>query len=188
SYRGLAAKETRVLLVHTQVRILPEVTAKLALFAQKILTRRGVDIRLDTRLEAATGEAAVLAGGERIATRTLVSTVPSSPHPLIEALALPKTKNGRLLVDRSLRVEGREDVWALGDCAQVPAPAGGFSPPTAQHAIRQAKSAAHNIVAAIRGGEAKGFDFAGLGKMGSLGHRSAVAEIFGLHLSGFLAW
>jgi NADH:ubiquinone reductase (H+-translocating) len=188
SYRGLDPNEIRVVLVHSQDRILPEVAEKLALFAQRILTRRGVEIRLNTRLEAATGEEAVLAGGERIPTRTLVSTVPSSPHPLVEALGLPKTKNGRLIVDRFLRVEGREDVWALGDCAQVPAPEGGFSPPTAQHAIRQAKSAAHNIVAAIRGGEPESFAFAGLGKMGSLGHRSAIAEILGLHVSGFIAW
>ena len=153
NYRGLDPNEIRVVLLHSQDRILPEVAEKLALFAQKILAKRGVEIRLNTRLEAATGEEAVLAGGERIPTRTLVSTVPSSPHPLIEALALPKTKNGRLIADRCLRVEGRRDVWALGDCAQVPAPDGGFSPPTAQHAIRQATSGAHNIVAAIRGGE-----------------------------------
>src|SRR5206468_6305138 len=142
SYRGLDPKEIRVVLVHSQDRILPEVTEKLGRFAQKILAKRGVEIRLNTRLEAATGEEAVLAGGERIPTRTLVSTVPSSPHPLIETLALPKTKNGRLVADQFLRVEGRADVWALGDCAQVPALEGGFSPPTAQHAVRQARTAA----------------------------------------------
>jgi NADH dehydrogenase len=188
SYRGLDPDEIRVVLIHSQDRILPEVAEKLARFAERILTRRGVEIRLNSRLEAATGEEAVLGGGERIPTRTLVSTVPSSPHPLVEALGLPKSKNGRLIVDPFLRVEGHVDVWALGDCAQVPAPGGGFSPPTAQHAIRQAKSAAHNIVAAIRGGEPRRFSFADLGKMGSLGHRSAVAEILGLHVSGFLAW
>jgi NADH dehydrogenase len=188
SYRGLDPKEIRVVLVHSQDRILPEVTEKLARFARKILAKRGIEIRLNTRLEAATGEEAVLAGGERIPTRTLVSTVPSSPHPLIEALPLAKTKSGRLVVDRELRVEGRRDVWALGDCAQVPAPDGGYAPPTAQHAIREAAAAAHNIVAAMRGGEPRAFDFRGLGKMGALGNRSAVAEIFGLNVSGFLAW
>jgi NADH dehydrogenase len=188
NYRGIDPQEIRVVLVHSQARILPEVSEKLARFAQKILTRRGVEIRLGTRLEAATGEEAILAGGERIPTRTLVCTVPSSPHPLVEALPLPKSKNGRLIADRHLRVEGSDDVWALGDCAQVPAPDGTIAPPTAQHAIRQAATAAHNIVAAIRGGTARTFDFRGLGKMGSLGHRSAVAEVFGINVSGFLAW
>src|SRR5262249_27862602 len=185
NYRGLDPREIRVVLVHSQDRILPEVAENLARFAQRILTRRGVEIRLSARLEAATGEEAVLAGGERIPTRTLVSTVPSSPHPLLEALDLPKSKNGKIVADRSLRVEGRGDLWAIGDCAQVPAPEGGYAPPTAQHAIRQANVAAHNVVAALRGGAAKTFDFKGLGKMGSLGHRSAVAEILGFNVSGF---
>jgi len=188
NYRGIDPQEIRVVLVHSQGRILPEVSEKLALFAQRILRRRGVELRLDARLEAATGEEAVLAGGERIPTRTLVSTVPSSPHPLVEMLGLPKTKNGRLIVDGHLRVEGRDDVWALGDCAQIPTPDGGVAPPTAQHAIREARTAAHNIVATVRGGSLRTFEFGGLGKMGSLGHRSAVAEIFGFNVSGFLAW
>jgi NADH dehydrogenase len=130
----------------------------------------------------------VLADGERIMTRTLVSTVPASPHPVVESLDLPKGKNGKLVVTPHLDVEGADGVWALGDCALVPAPDGGYSPPTAQHAIRQGKTVAHNIVAAIRGGERRKFDFKGLGTMGALGHRSAVAEVFGIKLSGFIAW
>jgi NADH dehydrogenase len=70
----------------------------------------------------------------------------------------------------------------------IPAPDGGFAPPTAQHATRQAKTAAENVVARLRGGSLKSFAFKGLGKMGSLGHRSAVAEVFGIPISGFLAW
>src|SRR3989442_3823485 len=73
-------------------------------------------------------------------------------------------------------------------CALVPMPSGGFCPPTAQHATRQARTAAHNIVATIRGGARQGFDFKGLGKLCSLGHHSAVAEILGLNISGCLAW
>ncbi len=189
NYKGIDPAEIRVVLLHSQARILPEVSEKLALFAQKILSKRGVELRLQTRLEAATGEEAILQDGEKISTRTLVSTVPSSPHPIIEMLDLPKGKNSRLIADPYLAVEGAPNIWALGDCAQIPDPSGqGFSPPTAQHAIRQAKTVAHNIVAAMRGGEKRAFGFKGLGKMGALGHRSAVAEIFGMNISGFLAW
>ena len=189
NYRGIDPAEIRVVLVHSQDRILPEVSEELALFAQKILSKRGVEILLNTRLEAATGEEALLQGGGRIPTRTLVSTVPSSPHPLLEGLDLPRGKNGRLISNRYLEVQGAENIWAMGDCALVPEPDGdAFCPPTAQHAIRQAKTAAHNIVAAIRGGERKQFDFKGLGQMGALGHRSAVAQIMGFKISGFLAW
>jgi NADH dehydrogenase len=188
SYHGIDPREIRVILLHAMDRILPEVAESLALFAQGILTRRGVEIRLKTRLQAATGTEAVLATGERIPTRTLVSTVPSSPHALIEELALPKGRNGRLLTNGQLKVEGTESVWAVGDCAQIALPDGSFAPPTAQHATRQAAVVAHNIVVALRGGAARTFDFKGLGKMGALGHHSAVAEILGAKVCGFLAW
>jgi len=189
NYRGINPSEIKVVLLHSQSRILPEVSESLALFAQKILTRRGVDLRLNARLEAATGEEAIIAGGERIPTRTLVSTVPSSPHPIIENMDLPKGKNGRLIANLFMEVEGAERIYALGDCAMVPDPGGeGFSPPTAQHALRQGKTVSDNIVASIRGGEKRAFGFKGLGKMGSLGRRSAVAEIMGVKVSGFLAW
>jgi NADH:quinone reductase (non-electrogenic) len=189
SYPSIDPREIRIVLLHAGARILPEVAESLAVFAQGILMRRGVEVRFKTVLEAATSDAAILRGGERIATKTLVSTVPSFPHPLLETLPLAKGKNRRLLATRHLQAEGRTDVWALGDCAVVPQADGTPAPPTAQHAIRQAAVAAHNIVATLHGGELRTFDFKGLGKMGSLGHRSAVAELpFGIKLSGFVAW
>src|SRR5262249_26564109 len=133
NYPTLDRKEIRVVLLHSQDRILPEVSEKLALFAQRILQKRGVELRLKTRLEAATGEEAVLAGGEKIMTRTLVSTVPSSPHPIIDGLELPKGKNGRLVANEYLEVKDAAGIWSVGDCAEVPEPSGGFCPPTAQH-------------------------------------------------------
>jgi NADH dehydrogenase len=174
--------------LHSRERILPEVSEKLARFAERLLQKRGVELRLKTRLAAATAGGALLSSGEHLPTKTLVSTVPASPHPLLEALDLPKAKNGRIRVDRFLRVEGHSNVWAVGDCAWVTTADGTASPSTAQHATRQAETAATNLLAAIRGGPQRQFDFGGLGKMGSLGHRSAVAEIMGVQLSGFLAW
>jgi NADH dehydrogenase len=188
SYRGIDPREIRVLLVHSMDRILPEVAPSLATFAQDLLRRRGIEIMLNARLAAATGTEAILAGGDRIATRTIVSTVPSSPHPLVNGLDLPKGRGGRVLTDGSLEVPGVPGVWAVGDCALVNTPDGQPAPPTAQHATRQAEVTAHNVLASIRGGARRVFDFKGLGKMGSLGHRSAVAEIMGVRVSGFVAW
>ena len=187
NYWQLDPTEVRVVLLHALDRILPELDEKLALYAQNILAKRGVEIRLNTKLEAASGDEAVLGDGERIPTHTLVSTVPSSPNPLVDTLDLPKER-GRLKVDGGLKVNGTNNVWALGDCALVPLTTGGFSPPTAQFAIRQAKIAAHNIVTSIRGGSEKRFHFKELGKLGALGHRSAVAQILGVNISGFFAW
>jgi NADH dehydrogenase len=187
NYRQIDSKEIRVVLLHSQDRILPELEEKLALYAQNILSKRGVEIRLHTRLQAATGDEAILGNGERIPTKTLISTVPSSPNPLIDTLDLPKEK-GRLISNAMCEVQGVENVWALGDCALVPTPDGKPSPPTAQFAIRQGKTLAENIVAEVRGGEKKKFEFKELGKLAALGHRSAVAQVFGVNVSGFIAW
>ena len=188
SFRHLRAEEIRVVLLHAGTLILPELPASLAEFAQRLLMRRGVEIRLQTRLAGATADAALLAGGDRIATRTLVSTVPSGPNPLVAMLPV-KTDRGRIVVDAGLEVPDRPGVWAVGDCAAVrDAKTGELCPPAAQHATRQAAQVARNIVAALRGEPKRAFAFTALGKMGSLGRRSAVAEIFGVKLSGFLAW
>jgi len=187
-YRRIDPRDIRVVLVHSGDDILPELAPKLRAFAAKILRRRGVELALGQRLKAATGESAILSDGTAIPTKTLISTIPSSPHPLIDTLTLPKTKNGRLQVDGNLRVMGHQNVWALGDCASVPTKDGTPCPPTAQHATRQAATVAANIVATLTARELRPFDFKGLGKMGSLGRRNAVAEVFGLRLSGFIAW
>jgi NADH:ubiquinone reductase (H+-translocating) len=188
SYPQIDPSEIRVVLVHSQDRILPEVSPKLGAFAQRILRKRGVELLLNTRLAAATGEEAVLGDGRTIPARTLVSTVPSFAHPLIEMLDLPKNRGGRILVTPELQVQAVDGVWALGDCAQVPTLDGAAAPPTAQHATRQAKLLAHNLVATIRNGERRPFSFKGLGKMGSLGRHTAVADIFGMQIAGPLAW
>jgi NADH dehydrogenase len=187
TYRSIRAEEIRVVLVHAGDRILPEVTEKLGLYAQRLLARRGVELRLKAKLQSASGDRAVLSDGTVIETKTLVSTIPSSPHPLVDALALPKAR-GKIKVDRSMRVEGRTDTWALGDCALVPTATGEPCPPTAQHAVRQARTLARNLLATIDGQPLETFDFKGLGKMGALGRRNAVAEVLGVSVSGFLAW
>jgi len=175
-------------LVHSRGRILPEMADPLALFAQKILKKRGVEIILNDRLVAATSEKAILKSGLEIPTKTIVSTVPSASPAVLQELDCAKEK-GSLLVNSRLKLEGYEgQVWALGDCASIKTISGNVVPPTAQHATREATTCALNIAAALRGGEAQGFAFEGLGTLGSLGHGSAVAQIFGVKISGWLAW
>ncbi len=188
--RGFSPADIRVVLVHSGKQILErEVGPKLSAYAQKLLQRRGVELCLENRLKTATPDAAILSSGVRIPTKTLVSTVPSFPNPLIDTLDVKK-EGGRIVVDGHLEVIGSENIWALGDTARVPNAADNeHCPPTAQHAIRQAKTLAHNIAARIHGREPIVFRFPGLGKMGSLGHHSAVAELFNrIHISGFPAW
>ena len=169
-------------------------TETLALFAQKLLRKRGVEIILKDRLAAASSEKAILKSGREIACKTIVSTVPSVLAPVLAKLDCAKDAGG-LLVNGNLELMGYEasegyegSVWALGDCASAKTAAGNPVPPTAQHAIREAATVALNIRAKITGAPARIFAFEGLGKLGSLGHFSAVAEILGVRISGFAAW
>ena len=187
-YLRLRNEEARCVLVQSGDRILPEMAEPLAVFAQKLLAKRGVEIILNDRLRAATSERAILKSGKEIPCKTIISTVPSAAPPVLDRLACKKDK-GKLVVDTGLGLEGYEGrVWALGDCAAVKTASGKSAPPTAQHATREATTAARNIAAAIRGGGKSEFAFEGLGTLGSLGHGSAVAQIFGLKISGIVAW
>jgi NADH dehydrogenase len=187
-YRGIRPQEIRCVLVHSRERILQEMDESLALYAERIMRERGIELKLNARLKAATADKVILSTGEQIPARTLVSTVPSGPTPLVQSLTCDKEK-GRILVDSYLeliRYTGR--VWALGDCAKIEMPEAGAAPPTAQHAIREARIVAGNIRAVIRGGPKSVFDFNELGKLSALGHHCAVAEVFGIKFSGLLAW
>lgn len=189
-YRHIQPKEIEVILVHSGGRVLErELTESLGLYAQRILARRGVTLMLNSRLRSASPGAAILADGRRLETKTLVSTVPSSPHPLLETLDLPKEK-GRIKTNADLSVLNSDHLWAAGDCALIPSRGEEkICPPTAQHAVRQAKTLAGNVLARLDGKPLKTFDFTGLGKMGALGHHCAVAEVIGgIRLSGILAW
>jgi NADH dehydrogenase len=188
SYLRLRNEPHRCVIVQAGDRLLPEMSETLAVFAQRILRRRGIEIILNDRLKAATSERAILQSGTEIPCKTLISTVPSALPPMVQNLDCPKER-GKLLVNTYLELKDYEGkVWALGDCAAIETVAGTKVPPTAQHAIREAGTAAINIAAAVRGGKRAEFGFEGLGTLGSLGHGAAVAEIFGIKLSGLLAW
>jgi NADH dehydrogenase len=188
-YRSIPREEVRIVLVHSGEAVLDrELTPRLAGYSTRSLADQGIELLLGERLVAASPHGAVLSGGQRIATRTLISTVPSSPNPVVQGLGLASVR-GRLECDATMAVRGCERVWATGDCAQVPMPGGEPCPPTAQHAIRQAKVLAANIVADQTGGRRRSFAFKGLGKLGALGHHRAVAELpGGITVEGATAW
>jgi NADH dehydrogenase len=123
-----------------------------------------------------------------VSTNTLVWTAGTSPHALLDTLPCPKTK-GRVLVNEYLEVPGWPGLWAFGDCALVPDLKTGEShPPTAQHALREGKLAARNILATVRGDEMKPFQYSTIGLLAPIGKRTGVANILGVNFSGFIAW
>ena len=192
AYQNLDPKELRCVLLQSAERILPEVDMVLAEYAQRILERRGIEIQLNVRLNAVSADAVIVqpkgaSHCEQIPTRTVITTVPAAPDPLVSSLPC-KLDRGRIVVNEFLMLPEFSNLWAVGDCAAVPQTDGITSPPTAQHAVRQAKVCAANLLASFHGRKKVGFRFTGLGKLASLGRHSAVAEVMGIKLRGILAW
>jgi NADH dehydrogenase len=181
----------RWILVEARDRIMPEIPAPLADFATRELRGRGIAIRTSTTLDAVTADEVTLSGGETIPTRTLVWTAGVRPHPVIGRLGLPLDPQGRIRVDATMRVDGFDHIWALGDAAAVPDPAKKgrqATPPTAQHAIRQGKRVGHNVAASIGSGKVKPFTFKTKGVFVDMGQGQAVATTLGLRWRGAAAW
>lgn len=187
-YRNLSEEDLRLTLIHPGDVILPELSAKLGRYAQTKLEERGIEVHAHTRVTSYDGEVVTLSNGRQIPSRTLIWTAGTMPHPLIGTLPCP-TDRGRLKVTAELAVPDWPGVWALGDCAIVPDLSNGkICPPTAQHALRQGKVVAQNMLAYAEGGEFKQFNFKTIGQLASIGHRAGVANILGFNVSGFFAW
>jgi NADH:ubiquinone reductase (H+-translocating) len=186
-YPNLKPEMIRVVLVHPGEFVLPEFGEELGRYAGRKLAERGVEIRLNTKIKAVTSNGVELTDRTDITTRTLVWTAGTSPHPLLEKVPLPKERQ-RLKVNGTMGVEGHPGIWALGDCAMIPNEQGGYQPPTAQHASREGKVLAHNIVANSLGKDLIPFRFNTLGLLASIGRRTGVARILGVNFSGFVAW
>jgi len=187
-YPKLTEKELRIVLIEATDVILPELGPELGAYARKKLARRGVQFLMNTAVKSVSNDEVNLSDGTSLKTNLLVWTAGVSPNPLLEMLDCSKER-GRLVTNEFLEVEDFPGVWALGDCAAVPDPASGKScPPTAQHAIRQGKVVAENIIAAINGGQGRRFEFKTIGALASIGKRTGVARIMGVNFSGFVAW
>ncbi len=187
-YPHIRSEEVRMVLVDTGKQILPGIPQKLAAYAHKLLAGRGIEVKLETAITSASAGDVELQDGNRISTRTLVWTAGVSSNPLLADLPCGKER-GKIVVNDYLEVPEYPGVWAIGDCAHAIDPKTGRPyPAAAQHAVRQGKHAAENIIAALRGRTRKPFLFSSLGQLVPLGRRSAIAEIFGLKFRGFFAW
>jgi NADH:ubiquinone reductase (H+-translocating) len=187
SYSNLHPLQIRVVLVHPGTHLLPELGEQLGRFAEKKLRERGIEVLTQRRLSSITDAGVTLDDGVFIGTSFVVWTAGNSPSPVVAALPFAN-RGGRIDTNRMLQVEMKTGVWALGDCASIPDGNGGFHPPTAQHALRQARTAASNIVASIRGDALRPFSFKTIGQLAAIGHRTGVGRIFGRRFSGFIAW
>ncbi|WP_435372409.1 NAD(P)/FAD-dependent oxidoreductase [Streptomyces ficellus] len=191
-YHNIKPQDLKWVLVEASDRILPEVGEEMGGYAVRELRARNIEVRLETRLESCEDRVAVLSDGTRFPTRTVVWTAGVKPAPVLAATDLPLNDRGRLKCTAFLTVEGVEHAWSAGDAAAVPdltaAQPGRECAPNAQHAVRQTKVLAENIVASLRGGPLKEYAHKYAGSVASLGLHKGVAHVYGRKLKGYPAW
>jgi NADH dehydrogenase len=192
-YHNINPDEIRFYLIEYANRILPTFPADLAAYATQRLTIHGIEVLTGVGTKSATGTAVELTDGRIIPTSTIVATIGNGPHRLVSTLGLD-LQWGRIKTDQFMRVPGHDGVWALGDAALIPLvehpgedPAH-YATQTAQFAVREGRQIASNIVAKIEGRELAPFAYTSKGSLASLGMSKAVADVYGVKLSGTLAW
>ena len=204
-YKHVNRDQVRFILLQGANRIMPEINPKLADYGARVLSkRRGADIRTKTIVRAIEPCKVHLApspypipqtlGGEgsaraeTIEAETIILAAGIVPNPVVAGLPVEKDKHGHMMVDGTMRCQSHPEVWALGDCALIPAPDGKPYPNLAQHALREAKVLARNIFAVLNGRPPQPFVYDNLGMMGSLGHSKAFGQLLKVHVRGVLAW
>jgi NADH dehydrogenase len=191
-YENIAAEDLRWVLVEAAGRIMPEVGPRMGLYTVERLMEAGIEVFLDTRVKTMEGGNVVLDDGTEFETETIVWTAGVKPSPMLEHTDLPRDARGRVDCTAELQVVGMPDVFSAGDCASVPDlskddPEARTSP-SAQHAVRQAKVLADNVVAHLRGKPLTQYKHSYAGSVASLGLYKGVAEIYGVKLRGPVAW
>ncbi len=186
-YPRLRRDEIAFHLFEAGPRILPEIDASLADTAARVLRGRGVDIQAGTAVrEVAPGRIRLESGA--LEAGTVVLTAGIVPNAVAAAVPVARDGRGRIAVDATMRSRSHADIWALGDCASIPDRDGKPYPALAQHAVREARHLARNLAAVADGRPPTAFVFRSLGSMAALGHTQAVARVFGVRLTGIVAW
>lgn len=190
NYPRLDAGDFRWVLVEARDSLLAGLDPRLARYSERNLRRRGVHVYLATTLESCIDRRVVLShpGIPPFRSETIVWAAGQRPSPLVAGMGLPTDRHGRLIVDDHLRVEGRDDLFAMGDAAAVPDPDGGMCPPTAQHALRQAYLCARNVAASYGVGTRAPFRYRNRGLAVTLGRSQGTAQVRQLTFTGPIAW
>lgn len=190
-YPGIDQRDLHVYLVHSRDHLLPHLNRRLGDYSARKLVERGLKLILNQRVKDVTANRVYLQDGSTIESNTVISTVGNAPHPLILSLCSENgllMEKGRIVTESTCQVKGQSNLWAAGDCAAIPYVKGGLCPATAQFAMRQGLLLAENIGRSIQGKPLRPFTFAGFGEMAGIGHRTAVADVFGFNFSGLFAW
>ncbi len=196
-YDELNVSQMRWVLVEATQRILPEVDRDMGAYTVEQLLRRGMDIRLGTRLSSCVDGHVVLSDGDAFDADTIVWTAGVKASPMLENTDLPRDDRGRVTCLPTLQVVAADGsivdgAWSAGDGAAVPdltaKVPGTMCSPSAQHAVRQARRLADNIRAMLSGSPLKPYRHRHVGSVASLGLHQGVAQVYGVKVRGFPAW
>jgi NADH dehydrogenase len=192
-YPNIEQAAIRTYLVELGERLLGEQAPEMGEYARRRLEARGYRVMLRTAIREVRENEVVVARDEEqetIRTRTVIWTGGVRPAPIIAECGVETDRAGRALTAATMQTS-RDGVYAIGDCAVIPNvedPAGRPHAPTAQNAVREAKTLAENILARIDGREQRPFRYTPLGQLASIGHHTGVGEVFGIKVRGLLAW
>ncbi|WP_171116044.1 MULTISPECIES: NAD(P)/FAD-dependent oxidoreductase [Streptomyces] len=189
-YPRLDPRLIRWHLIDIAPKLMPELGEKLGRSAQEVLRRRGIEVSLGVSIKQAGPHEVTFTDGRVVPTRTLIWTAGVVASPLIATLGA-ETVRGRLAVASEMNLPGHDGVFAVGDAAAVPDRAkdeeGAICPPTAQHAMRQGKRVADNVIATLRNQPMQPYVHKDLGLVVDLGGRDAVSKPLGIELHGLPA-
>jgi len=195
-YPDLSFDDTKFHLIEAMGRIMPEVSLPTSKWVLKNLAQRGAEVHLDTQLSSAVGGVIELSTGETFESDLIVWTAGVMANPVLKGTDLPLDERGRLRVGADLRVQDEDgpiaDVWGAGDVCAVPDltghGVGGFCVPNAQHAVRQGKLMAKNIVGVMRGDAPVEYRHESLGVVASTGLGEGVFQSGKIAIKGVPAW
>ena len=187
---GIDQADVTMTIVEPGKRLMDEMPERLASYGREQLERSGMRVLLGTQVEKVNGSQSQLANGETLDAGMLIWDTGIVPQTVLKTIEGPKGKRGGFAVDSTFLVRGMHGVWALGDCAEIPKPdgSGKFFEPTAQNAIREGTLLAHNIYAALRGRPLRPFRYKQIGELALVSSSTGVAHVFGLQVTGLLAW
>jgi len=186
------ASKARVIMLEMTDSVLPPFGARSQRYAERVLRRRGVDVRLGAKVSEVRETEVVLDTGETIPTHTLIWVAGVRGHPLAEALGLELGKGYRIPTEGDLSLPDHPDVFAVGDLSGAVDEEGNPYPQVAQVAIQQGRHAARMVRRSLEGEPRQRFHYADRGMMAIIGRNAGVAELSrrfgGLKLRGFVGW
>lgn len=186
-YRGLDTKEVRVVLIEAAPHVLGQFAPSLREAARRSLESKGIELMLETKVEAVTDRRVRLAGGNEIAAATVIWTAGVRASDLGKASGARLTKHARIEVEESLQVPGQATAFVIGDLAGAN-DGGAMLPMLIPVAMQAGKHVADCITKMLAGGSAVPFRYKDPGIMATIGRNSGVAQLGRVHLSGFLGW